>query len=344
VRDVQVFRSAPNWNPVSRLKLPGIVVTPNPDPLGLKRRFVLPLDRMRTRMERQIRETLAAVLATGVKRVLFRDDRVNSTRWNPSEWGLGEKRLRRSQIVIADTDLAAFRGLLNDWTGKAMKYPEDNLILTQTRKRAEALNKAAQKRRQKAGHVAKVGTLVGKTIVHQNDRIIFRRGKRSYGVEPDDLGTVTQVNSIRLRVKLDSGKTVTIPTRSCPTIDLAYAVAHRDARKSRSRFAHILFEANDAAQEMASIVKQCTNTPVRIYVASEHTQFFTADGRAQMRDQYGTEEETKRADQEKLRAAREAEERRQKEEDIRRETKRREEQERRRAQAQANSQSHGYSH
>jgi conjugative relaxase-like TrwC/TraI family protein len=344
VRDVQVFRSAPNWNPVSKLKLPGLVVTPNPDPLGLKRRFVLPLDRMRTRMERQVRETLAAVLATGVKQVLFRDDRVNSTRWNSSEWGLGEKRLRRSQIVIADTDLAAFRGLLNDWSGKAMKYPEDDLILTQTRKRAESLNKAAQKRRHKAGHIAKVGTLVGNTIVHQNDRIIFRRGKRSYGVEPDDLGTVTQINSIRLRVKLDSGKTVTIPTGSCPTIDLAYAVVHRDARKSRSRFAHVLFEANDAAQEMASIVKQCTNTPVRIYVASEHTQFFTADGLAQMRDQYGTEEETKRADQEKLRAAREAEERRQKEEDIRRETKRREEQERRRAQAQANSQSHGYSH
>lgn len=344
VRDVQVFRSAPNWNPVSKLKLPGIVVTPNPDPLGLKRRFVLPLDRMRTRMERQIRETLAAVLATGVKRVLFRDDRVNSTRWNPSEWGLGEKRLRRSQIVIADTDLAAFRGLLNDWSGKAMKYPEDNLILTQTRKRAEALNKAAQKRRHKAGHIAKVGTLVGNTIVHQNDRIIFRRGKRGYGVEPDDLGTVIKINSISLRVKLDTGKTVTIPIGSCPTIDLAYAVAHRDARKSRSRFAHVLFEANDSAQEMASIVKQCTNTPVRIYVASEHAQFFTADGHAQMRDQYGTEEETKRADQEKLRAAREAEERRQKEEDIRRETKRREEEERRRAQAQANSQSHGYSH
>jgi conjugative relaxase-like TrwC/TraI family protein len=344
VREVRVFRSAPDWNPVSKLKLPALVVTADRDPLGLKRRLILPLDRTRTRMERQIRETLVAVLATGVKRILFRDDRVNSTKWNPSEWGLGEKRLRRSQIVIADTDLEAFRGLLNDWTGKAMKYPEDNLILTQTRKRAEALNKAAQKRRHKAGHIAKVGTLVGNTIVHQNDRIIFRRGKRGYGVEPDDLGTVIKINSISLRVKLDTGKTVTIPTGSCPTIDLAYALAHRDARKSRSRFAHVLFEANDAAQEMASIVKQRTNTPVRIYVASEHTKFFTAEGHAQMRDQYGTEEETKRAEQEKLRAAREAEDASRKEEDIRRETKRREEQERRRSQAQANSHSYGHSH
>ena len=82
-----------------------------------------------------------------------------------------------------------------------------------------------------------------------------------------------------------SSKTPTL-TASYPTIDLAYAVAHRDARKSRSRFAHVLFEANDTAQEMASIVKQPTSTPVRIYVASEHTQFFTADGHAQMRDQY----------------------------------------------------------
>jgi len=253
VQDTRIFRSAPDWNLASKLKLPALVVTANSDPLGIKRRLILPLDRIRSRMSRQIRETLAAVLATGVKRVLFRDDRVNSTKWNPSEWGLGEKRLRRSQIVIADTDLEAFRGLLNDWTGKAMKYPEDNLILTQTRKRAEALNKAAQKRRHKAGHIGKVGTLVGNTIVHQNDRIIFRRGKRLYGVEPDDLGTVIKINSITLQVKLDTGKTVTIPTGNCPTIDLAYALAHQDAGKSRSRFAHVLFEANDSAQEMASM-------------------------------------------------------------------------------------------
>jgi conjugative relaxase-like TrwC/TraI family protein len=343
VRDVRAFRNAPDWSPIAKLKLPGLVVTPNRDPLGLKRRLILPLDRTRTRMERQIRETLAAVLATGVKRILFRDDRFNSTKWNASEWGLGDKRLRRSQIVIAKTDLEAFRGLINDWTGKAMKYPEDNVILTQTRKRADVLNKAAQKRRQKGGHIAKTGTLVGGTIVHQNDRIIFRRGKRSYGVEPDDLGTVTKINSIQIRVALDSGKTVTIPTGSCPTVDLAYAVTHRDARKSRSRFAHVLFEGNDSAQELAAIVKQRSKTPVRIYVASEHTKFFTAEGHAQMRDQYRTEEETQRAEQEKLRAAREAEEKRRKEDDLRRE-----EEKRRRAQAQANSQSnsqsHGHSH
>ena len=212
VRDVRVFRNAPDWSPVSKLKLPALVLTPDRDPFGLKRRFILPLDRTRTRMERRIRETLTAVLATGVKRILFRDDRVDFTKWNPSEWGLGDKRLRRSQIVIAKTDLEAFRGLINDWTAKAMKYPEDNVILTQTRKRADALNKAAQKRRQKAGHIAKTGKLVGGTIVHQNDRIIFRTGKRSFGVEPDGLGTVTKVNSIHIRVALDSGKTVTIPT------------------------------------------------------------------------------------------------------------------------------------
>ena len=339
VRDVRVFRNAPDWNPVSKLKLPGLVVTPNRDPLGLKRRLILPLDRTRTRMERQIRETLAAVLATGVKRILFRDDRINSTKWNPSEWGLGDKRLRRSQIVIAKTDLETFRSLINDWTGKAMKYPEDNLILTQTRKRADVLNKAAQKRRQKGGHIAKTGTLVGGTIVHQNDRIIFRRGKRSYGVEPDDLGTVTKINSIHIRVALDSGKTVTIPTGSCPTVDLAYAVTHRDARKSRSRFAHVLFEANDSAQELAAIVKQRTTTPVRIYVASEHTKFFTADGHARMRDQYQTEEEATRVEQERLRAAHEAEEKRRKEDDLRRE-----EEKRRRAETQSNSQSNSQSH
>lgn len=219
-----------------------------------------------------------------------------------------------------------------------MKYPEDNVILTQTRKRADALNKAAQKRRQKAGHIAKTGKLVGGTIVHQNDRIIFRTGKRSFGVEPDGLGTVTKVNSIHIRVALDSGKTVTIPTGNCPHIDLAYAVPHRDAQKSRSRFAHVLFEANDSVQELAAILKQCTKTPVRIYVASEHTKFFTAEGHAQMRDQYRTEEEAQHNEQEKLRAAREAEEKRRKEDDIRRE-----EEKRRRAEAQANSQSNSQS-
>jgi hypothetical protein len=59
---------------------------------------------------------------------------------------------------------------------------------------------------------------------------------------------------------LDSDKTVTTPTGNCPTIDLAYTVTHRDARKSRSRFAHLLFKANDSAQEVAAIVKQRTKT------------------------------------------------------------------------------------
>jgi hypothetical protein len=57
---------------------------------------------------------------------------------------------------------------------------------------------------------------------------------------------------------------------------------------------------------LAAIVKQRTKTPVRIYVASENAKLFTAEGHAQMRDQYSTEEETQRAEQEKLRAAREA--------------------------------------
>jgi hypothetical protein len=50
---------------------------------------------------------------------------------------------------------------------------------------------------------------------------------------------------------LDPGKTVTTPTRNCPNIDLAYAVTHRDARKSRSRFAQWLFKADDSGHTAA---------------------------------------------------------------------------------------------
>ncbi len=279
-----------------------------------------------------------------MRRIFFIDERLGSSSRDDEGWNSGSKRLYRSQVVIAKSASRVWRALIKDWVRDGLKYPEDNLILTQTRIKDDAMNRITQQMRKKGGKIGKKRTVIGGCGVHDNDRIIFRAGNRTFGIEPRDVGTVSKINSVLIRVLLDNGKTVEVPVKSCPSIALAYALAHQDAEKAKTQRAQILFEANDSAREMTSILKQREKTPVRIYTMAENAEFFTAEGYARTRSQFQDEKKEERERQEAQRAARDAEEKRQEAERRRQEEKRRQEEEERRSRAEANSQSHSHGH
>ena len=344
VRNKRVFPRAWECNPASKLRFPALVITPDRDPLGLKRRFTIPLDRTRARVLGKIGEVIRDTFAAGVRRILFIDDRLGSSSLDDGGWDSGSKRLFRSQVVIAKSVGRVWRALIKDWVRNGLKYPEDSLILTQTRIKADILNRITQQMRKKGGKIGKKRHMIGGCAVHDNDRIIFRSGNRTYGTEPKDVGTVTKINSVLIRVLLDNGKTVEVPVKSRPSIELAYALAHQDAEKAKTRRAQILFEANDSAREMASILKQREKTPVRIYAMEENAEFFTTEGFARTRNQFREESKADRDQEETRRAERREEEKKRAEDERRREEKRREEEELRRNREQANSQSHSHGH
>lgn len=210
-----------------------------------------------------------------------------------------------------------------------MRYSEDNLILTQTGIKADVLNRITQQMRKKGGKIGKKRNMIGGCAVHDNDRIIFRAGNRTNGIEPKDVGTVTKINSVLIRVILDTGKTVEVPVKSCPCIALAYALTHQNAEQAKTQRAQILFEANDSAKEMASIFKQGEKTGVRIYATAENAEFFTPEGYAWTRSQFREESKAEQDRDETRRAERKEEERQRAEDDRRSDEKRPEERKRR---------------
>ncbi len=144
------------------------------------------------------------------------------------------------RLTIGKNKLDTLRKLVAHWaeTG-GVKQPQDHLILTQTRREAQALNLRCQRERQAQRKVAQHGGVrVAEGYIYRGDRVLFHKSYRAAGVENGHQGTVLSVNPLtrRITVRLDhwvpTGRdevkqqpVVVIPLRALQkdAIGLAYA-------------------------------------------------------------------------------------------------------------------------
>lgn len=118
--------------------------------------------------------------------------------------------------------------LIDVWTQKYAANPQSGLIVAATNEWNDRLNKDAQTARIKAGLLGPETVPVGDAEFRANDRVLFTGNSKILGVLKGDLGTVTSLRGSHLKVVLDSGREVRVPTATFRDIRLGYSITtHR---------------------------------------------------------------------------------------------------------------------
>lgn len=307
VHKMRIFYKAPKWHPFHYIKLPIPLVRNKVSPMRVIRRASIPLAQTRHAAAEQIKGSISAAFALGARIVLLNDQRVE--RWGAALERVGQgvkllKQLRRPQTLLAQSDQALWRGLLEDWGRDGRAHPDRNVMLTQTRAAADRLNKTAQETRLKEGRIGKAPLNVRGVEIHRNDRILINRAdkwnnvkiygrgtrKARYQVKVGDVGIVTDLQADRFSVRLDSGVTVEYTCDKFPRVSLAYAMAHQDSGSVKPKRAFILFEGNDVEKEYVGIRAAAENSRVRTYVTEDHARHFTVEGIRDIKRSIGARE------------------------------------------------------
>lgn len=107
-----------------------------------------------------------------------------------------------------------------------LRDPARHLVVTGSKADAAHLNRRIQRERLRAGHLGyATARISGGKSVRRGDRVTFSRPSRKLNIRSGERGEVTFVNpvSATVWVRTDSGRSVTVPLRQFPHLELAYA-------------------------------------------------------------------------------------------------------------------------
>ncbi|HMQ20233.1 MAG TPA: Ti-type conjugative transfer relaxase TraA, partial [Sphingopyxis sp.] len=137
-------------------------------------------------------------------------------------------------VHAAETREAARAELVDAWDRDRRHYPDaSRIILTHTNDEVRALNEEARDRlKASRGLGAEVAITVerGERMFAENDRVMFFRNERSIGVKNGSLGTVQNVDRMRMAVMLDDGRSVAFDLKDYAHVDHGYAATIHKAQ------------------------------------------------------------------------------------------------------------------
>lgn len=134
----------------------------------------------------------------------------------------------------AETRDAARAELVDAWDRDRQAHPDaSRIILTHTNDEVRALNGDARVRLKASGALgAEVAITVerGERMFAENDRVMFLQNERSIGVKNGSLGTVQNIDRMRMAVMLDDGRCVAFDLKDYAHIDHGYAATIHKAQ------------------------------------------------------------------------------------------------------------------
>ncbi len=150
----------------------------------------------------------------------------------------------RGMVHAAETRDAARGELIERWDRERQASPADTrIILTHTNDEVRALNEAARERLRGAGELGEdvtIGAERGERAFASGDRIMFLRNERELGVKNGTLGTVQEVTSQRMSVRVDAGRSLAFDIKDYAHIDHGYAATIHKAQGMTLDRAHVL--------------------------------------------------------------------------------------------------------
>jgi len=153
---------------------------------------------------------------------------------------------------------AAVQRMALEWSRDVATPVQEKLMMAGTREQVDQLNIAAQlKRRAKdelRGHPLRHGT----TQFFENDRVCFRKNDYRLDVRNGDFGTIERATSGllgrgQLRVRLDTGRRVSLNLATYGHIELGYAVTAHRAQGATVTKAFALTGPETASAELAYV-------------------------------------------------------------------------------------------
>lgn len=185
-----------------------------------------------------IGERLGRAELTGIRRQReeWARDAVKDFAEGRAEKGL-QSYAERGLLTVSESRKDAMVELICDWANADETYGE-KLILTGTKAEAITLNRLAQSSRNVKEELGEISIKVNGETLFENDRVLFTKNSRFYGVNNGDLGTIKRIDTEQgnVTVILDSGERVRIPVAAYQNIQLGYAVTtHKGQGKTKEK-------------------------------------------------------------------------------------------------------------
>jgi Ti-type conjugative transfer relaxase TraA len=137
-------------------------------------------------------------------------------------------------VHAADTRETARAELVDAWDRDRQAHPDaSRIILTHTNDEVRALNDEVRGRLKARGAFgAEVAIIVerGERMFAENDRVMFLKNERSIGVKNGSLGTIQNVDRVRMAVMLDDGRRVAFELKDYAHFDHGYAATIHKAQ------------------------------------------------------------------------------------------------------------------
>lgn len=150
----------------------------------------------------------------------------------------------QNHIHANDTREAARSQLVDAWdSDRQQKHDVRRIILTNTNDEVRALNEEARTRMRASGSLGvdiSVTVERGERHFASGDRIMFLKNERCLGVKNGSLGTVRQVDRLRMAVMLDDGRSSVFDLKDYAHVDHGYASTIHKAQGMTVDKVHVL--------------------------------------------------------------------------------------------------------
>jgi len=165
--------------------------------------------------------------------------------------------------------------LIKDWAAAGgVSNPKEHLILANTNREVDMLNKLAQEKRHDAGELAKRHTSINEKRFFERDRILFGQNDNRLKVKNGMCGTLTRIDLLRknLTVTLDNQKTVTFPKKDYDKISLAYAVTTHKSQGLTVQNSYLLVGGKMQDREISYVQASRARERTKFYTQADSTQ------------------------------------------------------------------------
>jgi conjugative relaxase-like TrwC/TraI family protein len=179
----------------------------------------------------------------------------------------------RGLLTITEDRTQAIEAVITDWQKEGIKKPQEALIITGLRVEAATLNRKGQMARMEAGELGDNKLYVNGQTIFENDRILFMRNSRLYGVGNGTFATVEKIDETRasLTARLDNGERVSVNTAYYDHIKLGYAATTHKGQGMTVERAFVLAGGQMQDRELSYVQASRARGETRIYAERAET-------------------------------------------------------------------------
>jgi len=160
--------------------------------------------------------------------------------------------------------------LLVAWGEGGRAKPKEHLILASENRAVLGLNQAAQALRRNAGQLPPLAVEYQGVKFFEGDRVVFTKNLSLIGVKNGSLGTIERIEGTgTLKVRLDSGVTVTVRRNNFMHMTLGYAVTTHKAQGLTAENVYVLLGGSLQDREVSYVQASRARGDTQFFISAE---------------------------------------------------------------------------